>query len=286
MLPVLVTVILGPQAQPNRNVTMSQLRNSKCTSDWKVMLLVCTILPEHCDLWVPISPGKLGRVVTPSTFWVLTLRFPLKQWHKIYLLLKDLLIEMIFQSIHLSRERFFRHLHPLMIVIGVKYNSWHFTVYIKIKLVGFTWRPTDSERQCSEELLLRQEFTALDKCSYWEGLTTCFIQKLRYTSTWTGKSKGQNYIRAESCLLTAITSSQTFLCHQPDQAYITLLSLRPPELSCETVAPLNSTPLPCTVDILENRNDECPERAHVKRTEGAKNGKISLGLNQGKFFML
>lgn len=215
-------------------------------------------------------------MVTPRTFWVLTLRFPLKQWHRIYLLLKDLLIEMIFQSIHLSRETLFRHFHPLMIIIGVKYNSWHFTVYIKIKLVGFPGWPTDLERQCSEELLFRQprELTALNKHSYWERLTTCFIQKLHYTNTWTGKSKGHNYIQAESCLLMAITFSQTFLCHQPDQAYITLRSLRPPELSCETIAPLNSTLLPCTVDILENTNDECPERAHVKRTEGAKYGRM------------
>lgn len=80
MLPELVTVILGPQAQPNRNVTKSQWHsNSKCTPDWKVMLLVCTILSEHCDLWFPIPSRKLDRLVTPSTFWVLALRFPLKQ---------------------------------------------------------------------------------------------------------------------------------------------------------------------------------------------------------------
>lgn len=48
MLPVAVTVILGTQAQPNRNVTKPQWHSdSKCTSDWKVTLLVCTLFPEH-----------------------------------------------------------------------------------------------------------------------------------------------------------------------------------------------------------------------------------------------
>lgn len=183
---------------------------------------------------------------------------------------------MVFQSIHLSRGRFFRQLHLLIIITGVKYNSWHFTVYIKIKLAGFTGRPTDWERQCSEELLFRQpgEPTALDKCTYWERLNPCFIQKLHYTNTSTGESKSQNHIQAESHLPLAITSSQTFLCHQPDQAYTTHLSLKPPESHCETAAPLNSALLHCTVDILGNRNDACLECAHVKRIEGAKNSRM------------
>lgn len=69
------------------------------------MLLVGTVLPEHCDLWFPISSGKLGRVVTPSTFWVLK-QVSLEAMTEIYsyLLVKDLLIEMVFQSIHLSRD--------------------------------------------------------------------------------------------------------------------------------------------------------------------------------------
>lgn len=189
---------------------------------------------------------------------------------------------MLFQCIHLSRERFFRHSHPLMIGIGVKYDSWYFTV--NIKLVGFTGRPTDWERQSSEKLLFRlpSEPTALDKCSCWERLTTCFIQKLHYTNTSTGKSKGQNYIQAESRPLMPMASSQTFLCHQPDQAHIALLSLRPPESSCETVAPLNPTLL---LVLRTSWRTEMMNVLHMLMLRELRVQEMAeCGPNQGKFF--